>query len=159
MYVDVFVCVNARPSTSHAHADVHVNGFTWTWTCVFSSPSGRSAGLASPRPPSPSKDGPAQPEAHAMRQPLLCDGACGGNSFCYSTGICIPSVLSNSCQCGGAASESQCATGHPACSAAGGACNDGVHACCVGETCIGCDTGCGTCVAGCGQCAGVGCSP
>jgi hypothetical protein len=77
-----------------------------------------------------------------------------GGDYCYSTSACIPSVMSDTCSCGGSTTPGQCVSGHPACSRAGGVCGDGTHACCVGETCIN-----GLCVTGCGQCAGKGCVP
>ena len=76
----------------------------------------------------------------------------GGGSYCYSTSACIPSSLSNTCECSGSTTQTQCVSGHPACSAAGGPCGDGTHACCGGETCI-----YNSCVQGCGQCTGIGC--
>lgn len=79
-------------------------------------------------------------------------GGGGGGSYCYSTSACIPSSLSNTCECSGSTTQTQCVSGHPACSAAGGPCGDGTHACCGGETCI-----YNSCVQGCGQCTGIGC--
>lgn len=79
-------------------------------------------------------------------------GGGGGGQYCYSTSACIPSVLSDSCSCGGSTTESQCISGHPPCSSPGGPCGDGTYACCVGDTCIN-----GRCVSGCGECAGKGC--
>ena len=79
-------------------------------------------------------------------------GGGGNSSYCYSTSSCIPSSLSHSCECSGSTSQTQCLSGHPACSAAGGPCGDGTHACCGGETCI-----YNSCVQGCGQCTGIGC--
>lgn len=79
-------------------------------------------------------------------------GGGGSGSYCYSTSACIPSSLSNSCECSGSTTQTQCLSGHPACSSAGGPCGDGTHACCGGETCI-----YNSCVSGCGQCTGIGC--
>ncbi|HEY4717212.1 MAG TPA: hypothetical protein VII00_08920 [bacterium] len=79
-------------------------------------------------------------------------GGGGGGQYCYSTSACIPSVLSDSCECGGSTTESQCPSGYPPCSSPGEPCGDGTHACCVGDTCIN-----GTCVSGCGECTGKGC--
>lgn len=77
----------------------------------------------------------------------------GGGSYCYSTSACIYGAY-GTCDCAGAASQTQCLSGHPACAGVGSACGDGVHACCGGETCIN-----GKCEAGCGRCAGKGCTP
>lgn len=77
----------------------------------------------------------------------------GGGASCYSTSACVLGAY-GTCNCSGAASQTQCLSGHPACSGVGGACGDGVHACCGGETCVN-----GVCEAGCGRCAGKGCTP
>lgn len=80
-------------------------------------------------------------------------GGGGGGAFCYSTSACVYGA-GGTCNCSGAASQTQCVSGHPACVGVGSACGDGVHACCGGETCIN-----GVCESGCGRCAGKGCAP
>jgi hypothetical protein len=82
---------------------------------------------------------------------LVQSGSGSGNQYCYSTSSCIPSVMSNTCECAGSTTPGECTSGHPPCVATGGACGNGT-ACCVGETCIN-----GRCESGCGQCAGKGC--